>query len=763
MIESLPPKEIDWLCRFFSGRNELKWDSVVARSAPAGWLEQVLPWIVAFSNSSWKSPLVLPVFGPGSTAQWYAMASDEGCANALSQELTAFIGPSFSDFRGHFIEQDSTDVIEKALLGRFGRFVFRLAPFSPADSVAISNSLQMYLSVLRRRPAVPNRTQRPFGKIRAEFDRALLAGNERDVMRLREELLASGRVDAEQEKYLDIRILAGLGRNFQLAHDYPLVKSILGLSLPAQTISDLVGSLYSTYISSLENCGDDEEVLSVFRKEIADNFGPLFLERKGVSHPSVLKAFMLYELVQAEPNRDRIQALVAVYPEDDCRPMVQRWAGRLSALNSPSKIDLYESTRQALADEDYELALQFSFESLPAEWTYSTMLRCAVEMGDEEVVSRVLATVIEAPEAVRLNWTKRDLARFHQLNVESPGDSLESTVKTVRPDADWLSWVTYVESGLSDRPPIQILEDAIPRWGVEAYASDLVACRELSERIGNARGHAEETFRDALAPLVDFFVFRPEQPIRAFAPIYVMLIRIVAWSGVVTANELELASSVVQALVNVAPSKDDYGEAVDAYLEILKANSASGNVDWALNAAEMLALSATSDREARLRFFMGVVDMARSCSHRLSSVQYELLSLLAQDYECSGLMDSFPRIEASGECQAEYVKYAGLIGIYTLTEQAGQRARLFLRKLLPMARVELNTDHVATDRLKSLASSADIFVFAWKSSKHQAYFAAKEARKTRQILHPLGKGSASILDCVLGEIDMSCAEATSNF
>lgn len=755
MIDALHPADVAWLEKFFSGRNALKWETVTARNAPPAWLEQVLPWIAAFSGSGGRFPIVLPVFGSDGPGQWYAMASDESGANALSQEITAFVGPSFSDFRGQFLKPDLDDDIEKALYERFGRFVFRLAPVTAGDTAGIADALQTYLGLLRRRPDVPDRTQRPFGKVRAEFDRALLAGNEPDAVRLRGELVDSGRVDAEQEKYLDIRMLAGLGRQFQLAHDYPLVKSVLGLSLPAQTIADLVGALYSTYIADIEDCGNDEAVFSAFRNEIANNFGPLFLERKGVMHPGVLKAFLLYELVQPEPNMERCKAIVEAYPEDSGRALVERWSGRLSAMDLPTRSDLFGSARQALADEDYGLALRFSFEAFPDSWTYGALLRCAVEIDDTEIALRVLAAVDEAPEAERLKWTKRDLARLQQLRADTTGHRGGADghpTRIIRPEADWLSWVAYVESGSHGRHPLQILEDALPRWSVDSYASDPAACVELADRIGNAGGAAERAFRDAFAPLVEFFVDRPERPVRAFAPIYSMLVRIVAWNGIVTANELELASAVVQALVGLAPSREEYAEALDAYREILCANSAPGNVDWALNAAEMLALQASPDKESRLRFFMAVVEMAHSCSHRLSHLQYELLSLLAQDYGCSGLLESFPCGNGAGEDLAQRANFTGLIGIYTLTEQAGQRARQLLRKMFPQARVELNADHVATDKLKGLAANADIFVFAWKSSKHQAYFAAKEARGSRPTLLPLGKGSASILECVLGEI-----------
>ena len=82
--------------------------------------------------------------------------------------------------------------------------------------------------------------------------------------------------------------------------------------------------------------------------------------------------------------------------------------------------------------------------------------------------------------------------------------------------------------------------------------------------------------------------------------------------------------------------------------------------------------------------------------------------------------------------------FSGIIGIYTLIETAAIRARQFLRKLLPNARVEINADMASTDRLKHLASNADIFVFAWRSSKYQAYYAVKDARGDRNTLLPLG-------------------------
>lgn len=754
MIDALPPQERSWLETFFSGRNALKWDAIVGDNAPAAWLELVTPWLATFSDKNAELPIVLPVFDEHGPCQWYGLAQNESVAASLSQELVAVVGPSYSDFCGQPLLESEGDEIECALQKRFGHFIFFLRPLDIAARDSIAQALKTYLGLLRRRPDIPDRTQRPFGKIRAEFDRALLAGNEADALQLRDELVASGRVDAEQHKYLEIRMLAGLGRQHQLARDSHLLKSVLGLALPAQIVADVVEALYVTFIAPVENNQDVETILTVFRNDIARQFGPLFKERKGIRQPNVLKAFLLYELAQEEPNVARCEAIAAAYPANEGRELVEYWADRLAGP-PPPRADSFELTRQALADEDYELALSLSFDGLPQSWVYPTMLRCAVELDDAEVTEHVLAAVSKVPEEDRATWSKRDIKRMQQLLEETSGGGETHQPPKVRPDADWLSWVRFVEAGNYDQPPLNILNDGLARWAVESYATDTVACHELADKIGNARGNAEQVFRDAFTQLVDFFVDRPASPVRGFVPIYIMLLRTVAWNGVVSANELELASTVLQALLSLGPSKEDYVEALDAYTEILNTNNAPGNIDWALNASEALSLLASPDKEVRLRFFVAVIDMVRSSAHRLNSAQYEILSLLAKDYGCADLLDAFPTLdEGAGETDA-HADFEGLIGIYTLTEPAGQRARQFLRKILPLARIELNADMVATDKLKNLAANSDIFVFAWKSSKHQAYYAAKYARGTRQTLLPLGKGSASIIGCVLSGLERS--------
>jgi hypothetical protein len=88
------------------------------------------------------------------------------------------------------------------------------------------------------------------------------------------------------------------------------------------------------------------------------------------------------------------------------------------------------------------------------------------------------------------------------------------------------------------------------------------------------------------------------------------------------------------------------------------------------------------------------------------------------------------------------------IGIYTLTEAAGARAKAALKSMYPGCRVEVNSDLVCTAKLASLAEAADLFIFAWKSSSHQAFYCVTDAMAPREPVWAAGKGTASILRAV---------------
>ncbi|MBF0239219.1 MAG: hypothetical protein HQM12_16080 [SAR324 cluster bacterium] len=762
MTFQIPDKEQPWLTRFFSDNNVLKWNQIENETASSKWLDQIKPWLQFLEDPDWTYPVILPLLEVDGSQQWYAMANSEQQYAKLVEELNSFIGPSYSDFIGQRVPISDKNVIESALKERFGNYVFRFGP-DPNNSKSeseIESLLNLYHAVLKRRPPQPDRTQRPFGKIRGDFDRALLAGNEPGATRLMEELIATGRINAEQHKCLEIRKLAGLGYQRELALNRSLIQSVMELDLPPQTLVDLIDALYQMSVIPVEKESDFAKIIEPFKKQVFKSYSLLFRARKGIRQPNILRAFLLYELSQSTPNRIRCESILSDYPETTegyaiAKGWFDGYQWEIQQTPSPSELPdptvvLKTNANQAYLDEDYTLAIELCGKAIPEDWAIKLLLRSAENQGLEEVIRSVL-TQLE-PFTVQLGKLPgKDLQRWEKFRAQT--QSTESSEQELETPIikGWIDWVTWVNKGGYSKEPLSMLATEVARWSVDDYCHQPDTCQKLAQILGNATSQEGEIFREAFPYLVEFFVERLEKPKRVFLPLYSVLIKLLALCDSVSADELELASTLTQSLLEVGPSKNDYEECVSDLSELLSGNPSLYHINWALNMAEILAVSSSPSPERRLVFFTHVTSLIQTNLHRITETQRKVLKLLCQDYNCLEWFNGLTRTSEPviGE---ETLNFRGLIGIYTLTTQAGLRAKQILESMLPNAVIELNEDHAASDRLKNLANKADIFVFAWKCSKHQAYFCVKEARSPRNLSMAAGKGSASIVQSVLQEI-----------
>lgn len=749
---TVPPRELVWLEAFFGEANELKWHALTNGSARPDWAAQVLPWLHFLNGETLTGPLVLPVFHDGKATTWYGLATSGRWLMQMAEEVFAWIGPTYSDYSGVLHELSDDDPVQRAIKARFGPLAVRFGATCDADRATIQSLLVQYQSVLTRRPPMPERGQRPFGRIRGDFDRALLAGNETNARRFLDEMVDSGRVSAEQRKCLEIRLLAGLGRFEQLARDHGLLHSIADLPLPPQTLLDTVEALYKTYITPVETM-DLNSVRRVFQQRIGRPYGPLFRERKGLRHPHVITAFLLNESLREPPDVVRSELLLRTYPEGAAESRRgQEILDFIRGLSRPSPDSSVRRARQAIADEDYQAAFDLCIQALPDPWAYRSLLRCAEELGTAEHGARAVSILHEAPKEIAETFRAQDRDRLNRLTAGS------LPTAQLRPEAGWIEWANCVVSGsLDTASALSVLDRATTAWDATEFARSTQQCDELARILVDARGDAEATLREAFPHLVGFFVDGPTAPSRSFSSIYATLIKMIAWGGVASADELRLAVTILEAFVDIAPTKVDYEEVLDDMHEIEVANRAPSTIDWALEVSELLIVNPSPAPEGRLRCFMETLSMLQNWAHRLTASQRVVFAMLARDYGCPEVVTSVPVPPTAKESDANPEfgppqQFVGLVGIYTLSEASGRRARELLRQLMPLARVEINSDLVATERLEGLARSADVFAFAWKKSSHPAFYCAKGARGERDLLMPLGGGAASIVRSVLEHI-----------
>lgn len=744
--------DLKWLKCFYSEGSLISWKTIEENNIPPNYVQQILPWLTRLKLNEDGTSLVLPKLDTYGQNVWYGMATDDKLFSQLINEIMSFIGPSYSDFRGESAKLTEDDPLECALKSRFGK---RVIKFSASDTIqreSIITALQQYLAVISRRPEIKDRAQRPFGKVRNEFDLALLSGNEVRASHILKELESSGRINAEQQKCLEIRFLAGLGRGEELARNHALLNSVIDISLPPVTLVDLILALYETFIEPIENDADFSHVSLSFKRDISKSYGSLFRERKGIRNPKVLRAFLLSELVQENPDVTRAKSIWAAYPEQGQGiKLAESWLHRLLPNENhnlePSKSDTrIAQVRQAILDEDYVLAASFCFDLLPDIWAYKSLLRCADESGVQDLVGQVLLELEKVPKIID-NFSEKDKARFAKLK----GGTSESNTILIN---DWITWADFVSTNPDPVSSIAVLRDSIPKWPVDFFLNNGSHCKELARVIGNANSTAaEEVYREALPLMIDFFSEQPEKPTRELLPIYAVLITKLVYPGSLSEDELEITSSLVQSLLMTGPSKNEYQECLTDLTEIIRSNKAPAHLDWVLNISELISFYPAPDGgNARLNIFTEVMVYVESIAHRITSVQKSVFESIAKDYGCfdsiTWLRGEAPEFEGA----IENNDFNGLIGIYTLTEGAAHRAKSILKKIYPNAKVEINSDFVETDSLVNLAKTADIFVFAWKSSKHQAYYCVKKARHGKcDLILPSGKGASSIIQ--------SCNEA----
>ena len=164
---------------------------------------------------------------------------------------------------------------------------------------------------------------------------------------------------------------------------------------------------------------------------------------------------------------------------------------------------------------------------------------------------------------------------------------------------------------------------------------------------------------------------------------------------------------------------------------------------WALSVCDTLALSPIGDANARLRLLTAVVQCGVDYGSRLTPMQRALLQLLASE---AGLTPAdFPADVMGADVDDAPAAFEGLVAFYSLDEAAARRASDLLASLYPRVRVVCSAALVCTPRLRKLAPSADVFVFAWKSSKHAAYDCVKAALPDRDALVMAPGGGATSL------------------
>jgi hypothetical protein len=682
-------------------------------------------------------PLLLPVRLEGAPFTiWYACAESESQLRALEAELKAFVGPTYARFRlpedGRFM----SDRHAQPLLRRAGLRHFVMWTEGPEQDERLLRKWRMYCDLLERRPPLVARIPKSFDALRAEFDRALVARDEGGAQLALTAMRNRFGISAENRLYLEIRLFAGLEQWDRIA-SHALLPTLIKLNLPQETYGDILEGLYMADVFPFEQGAPLDKVLDEFKADLLDRAYPLFRTRRQSLRPAVLKSFVLFELLQPSPQADVIHRLLQQLPAGAWPTLEAELQQALVRLQPPE--DPAKPAWQAYEHEQFDRAADLLWALPDSVDVLRALIRCVDESKDSQRAKALLDRMAGAPPSVRADVEARCVKTWPRVG------------KLARlAHSDRLSWAERMawQSDLGES-----LDDYVDRWREWAKAA---AVDELQREqdFGTQAAHLLEQLAlehpaafDRIAPLWhEVFVANAVSYFR-LKPLYAALLETSRLSDTFGDVELRLMRDVLRHLVQAGPTVEEYARTLQDIGRIFEQLRSPHHMKWALDVCEVLAMEACPDAAARLRLLTAVAQAGQEFSSRMGETDIAMLRMLAREASVDlALPVPAMDLEASTDGGSADV---GLVGIYTLDEAAARRAVHVLKSMYGAIDVRVNSDAVCTPQLKALVHRAALFVFAWKTSKHAAYYCIKAASRPGQpLVMAQGAGTSSMVDAV---------------
>lgn len=740
-----------------SSRPGTAWAASYFTLLPIGWplapagdystahIGQVKEWLDFWAQDTARRPLILPATASGRPA-WLACCQDEEQARQMAAELMAFVGVAYTDFDPHQrIPPNTTDTLAAKALEQFN-WVYRFSVNHDSDGDRVWRALARYRRLMQARPDLTRQKLTSFGDILLDFRKALIAQDEASAVRHFEALRATGRMNAHNEKFLEIHMLAMLGYWPAIVTDRQKLPMLRELPMPRTTFAEAVEAVYQYFLAECERPDGMATAISRFQTEVEPKFYWLFQSRNGVTTPAVMKAFAIFELSRKNPDAGLIKSYLADWPEQENASPVRRWLeatlNDLAATATTQPAQQIAFAHDALENAEYERALRLYLACAPSLDSIRGVLHSADEIEDIGIICQALAYINQCPVEIQAQISPRDTQVRRRLEEKVAQQTAQSAI------LDWVDWARQVVQGMDREQAVRIAEEKVKTWNLEQFLRQHPDTEELAELLLSGSSDVEATFRRAMPFYYEFFQDTGNVH-KALRPVYSAIFNLVYLDGVFSADDLALIQQLSAVRLEAGLSAKDYQILLEELTQILRQAGAFQNLDWALDMAELLAINACQDQAARLQFIASLQGLVAQHGHRLSPEQRVALGGLVKDYPdvlvCPPAADE--ATVAEGTSFRDFL--AGKrVGIYTLTEPAGLRVRDLLKAIAPTCQVVVNSDKVATTQLKELAARSDIFVFAWRSSKHQAFYGIRAARGSKPLIMAAGKGTSSILEAI---------------
>jgi len=769
---------------FFSSPNSIAWDALNSDTDPCDLIRDANLWIDSYDE---LGVMILPFKDHQDSLIAYAFAENGNKSKFLLAELEAFLGRSWTNVSNLHEGANLNNSFEISLINEFKGTIVKIGPIisshelinPPNDNISVNKNktwdiLTLYRDLLLKKPSKAETSILSFGNLRRDFDKAIFVGNIDEAEKKYQQLIAHGRLSFENKIFLEIRKLSGFGMWNQILAQKQLMEDASKLKLPQKVRSDLIEAFYNaSQQTNLSTTTIDAEVaFSSFQSAKPDRFPRLFSTRQGIIKPKVLISFIFWELLSQNPDRVQISDCLKIMKKEDVES--QSFIAHVELLVSKT-LSVPESKTNtsdiSLADEAYaQFEHEKAFRLYQAQPTtikiIGNMITCAKFIKTPDVLNTLIETVqlletseFKLPDVLKnsLAVLKSEIENLHTDNLKiQSGLGNNANEGNARNVESWLEWsrLLHSENHYSENQLCIYVEKSLEKWSLSSLKTNKMEIDEFANNLFSAEGVSKQAIDRVWVNIVDTFLPENLVPTKEWKPIYNALFSIKITQPFLDENDLESIRILLTTFISSGLNSHEYENLIQDLKELIEKELAFKTFEWAMDICEVISVNRASNEDIKnsfINYFLSI-GYLKVPPHRLNTAQIDLVEQLSLDIGQETLVANYKAkgtaVAGSQISQTNVDLNGKQICIYTLTESAGKRSKETLERLFPGVTVELNNDHAGTDRLKSLAKNSDIFVFAAKSSTHAAYYFVKNNRDT-PMLHPTGKGSASIISAIM--------------
>lgn len=670
-------------------------------------------------------PVVLPALVAGTT-YYFAVAFTEDQSRMLREVLQSYVGRTWTDFDGQSLQSHaSSNPLEQAAIAFAGdaRYVYRFRVANQARN-PVRNSIQALMTSIGSAPRRQARMALPIGRLIGDLTDACAAGAEQAAQAAYAVLAADHRLSRANRLFLQVQLLAAFERWDEL-DQHPEIDTLLRLPRPSLA-SDALARLAMSKLPALPDLQSFESV--------ATRFNALIDSVSAIRSAAGARYYTLWALATGEPPgslRQRLQragwdadpAILAVMDA----ALTADSAAHLSA-SSPSAVR--SGAREALEAGRFDAAV--------------------------DLLSQLPTDLVDLPavvEAVSHTFTAAAIGLLERHRAAYGDDSIRDAFNSAQLPDGQVDAATLAEGlialfSVSTTPHrLADIVDSIQRTGVAELREPggvAAACLALREAMsGTGPGQLTPGIDVCIDLVRDLKASEAAvDGIRAFSYRVLEL-----WAYHDSSGDRHRAARIAQLvgdLVDLGLSLQTFDEVI----ELLRAGwdpfLTDADLPVGLDLLEQLLAHRASATGALDKF--AVPMLSRIGVHNAGRIPPAALAVAADLAPSFGLTVTVPAAPATGHEQLVTTGSGVRMGLYSLQEQALDRAARILRERHPGLDVMVFADHVATDALRAAARTVDLFVVMDRAATHAATTAVKAERPTAPIRYASGKGSTSLVE-----------------